>query len=71
MQTGAFSKFGNALRMRDRVNDLGPTQITRLKVAGTELYRVRIGPLLTVAVADATLRRLTSAGVPGARLIVE
>ena len=71
VQTGAFSKFENALRMRDRVNDLGPTRISRFKVAGTELYRVRIGPLLTVAMADTTLSRVTSAGVQDARLIVE
>jgi len=71
VQTGAFSKFENALRMRDRVDDLGSTQISRFKVAGTELYRVRIGPLQNVAVADATLIRVTSAGVRDARLIVE
>ena len=71
VQTGAFSKFENALRMRDRVNDLGPTRISRFKVAGTELYRVRIGPLLKVAMADTTLSRVTSAGVQDARLIVE
>ena len=71
VQTGAFSKLENALRMRDRVYDMGPTQISRFKVAGTEVYRVRIGPLQTVAVADTTLNQLTEAGVPDARLIVE
>jgi rare lipoprotein A len=71
VQTGAFSKFENALRMRDRVYALGPTQISRFRVAGAELYRVRIGPLESVAVADATLSRLTGAGVEDARLVVE
>ncbi len=71
VQTGAFSKLENALRMRDRVFTLGPTQISRFLVAGTEVYRVRIGPLQTVAAADATLSQLTGAGVQDARLIVE
>jgi rare lipoprotein A len=71
VQTGAFSKFENALRMRDRMFALGPTQISRFRVAGAELYRVRIGPLESVAAADATLRRASSAGVEDARLIVE
>ncbi len=71
VQTGAFSKFENALRMRDRVYGIGPTQISRFRVAGAELYRVRIGPLASVAMADATLRRVSSAGVEDARLIVE
>ncbi len=71
VQTGAFSKFENALRMRDRVYALGPTQISRFRVAGAELYRVRIGPLESVAVADATLSRLSGAGVEDARLVVE
>ena len=71
VQTGAFSNFENALRMRDRVYSLGPTRISRFHVAGAELYRVRIGPLESVAVADATLGRLTGAGVEDARLVVE
>ena len=71
VQTGAFSKLENALRMRDRVFSMGPTQVSRFQVAGAELYRVRIGPLQSVAVADATLSQLAGAGVQDARLIVE
>lgn len=71
VQTGAFSELGNALRMRDRVFALGPTQISRFQVAGTEVYRVRIGPLNSVAMADATLSRVSEAGVADARLVVE
>ena len=71
VQAGAFSRLENALRMRDRVFDMGPTQISRFAVSGTEVYRVRIGPLGTVDVADATLSQVLNAGVPEARLIVE
>jgi rare lipoprotein A len=71
VQAGAFSRLENALRMRDRVFDMGPTQISRFAVSGSEIYRVRIGPLGTVDVADATLSQVLNAGVPEARLIVE
>ena len=57
--------------MRDRVYAMGPTQISRFAVSGSEIYRVRIGPLGTVDVADTTLSQVLNAGVPEARLIVE
>jgi rare lipoprotein A len=71
IQAGAFSNLENALRMRDRLYEMGPTQISRFAVSGTEIYRVRIGPLDTVDVADATLVRVVDAGVSEARLVVE
>lgn len=71
VQAGAFSRLENALRMRDRVYNMGPTQISRFAVSGTEIYRVRIGPLDTVDVADVTLSQVMNAGVSEARLIVE
>jgi rare lipoprotein A len=71
IQTGAFSKLENALRMRDRIYSLGPAQISRFFAGGVDLYRVRIGPLQSVALADTTLQRVTGAGVEDARLIVE
>lgn len=71
IQTGAFSSLENALRMRDRIYSLGPAQISRFFSGGVELYRVRIGPLQSVALADTTLMRVTGSGVKDARLIVE
>ncbi len=71
IQTGAFSKLENALRMRDRIYSLGAAQISRFFAGGVQLYRVRIGPLQSVAMADATLIRVTGAGVEDAQLIVE
>lgn len=71
VQAGAFSRLENALKMRDRLYDMGPTQISRFPVSGTEIYRVRIGPLATVDVADATLTRVVNSGVSEAQLIVE
>ena len=71
VQAGAFSRLENALRMRDQLFEMGPTQISRFAVSGTEVYRVRIGPLANVEVADATLARVVNSGVNEAQLIVE
>lgn len=71
VQAGAFGNLQNALRLRDRLWSVGQTQISRYPVAGTEVYRVRIGPLESVEAADATLGKVIGAGVPEARLIVE
>ncbi|MBT5570502.1 MAG: septal ring lytic transglycosylase RlpA family protein [Alphaproteobacteria bacterium] len=71
VQAGAFSRLENALRMRDQIYSMGPTQISRFAVSGTEIYRVRIGPLDTVEMADATLTQVLGAGVSEAQLIVE
>lgn len=71
VQTGAFTKLENAFRMRDRIYSLGPTLISRFFAGGVDLYRVRIGPLQSVAMADTVLRQVTDAGVEDARLIVE
>ncbi len=71
VQAGAFSRLENALRMRDQLFEMGPTQISRFAASGSEVYRVRIGPLKNVEVADATLARVVDAGVSQAQLIVE
>lgn len=71
VQTGAFSRLENALRMRDQIYSMGPTQISRFSVSGKEIYRVRIGPLSSIDVADGTLTRVLGAGVSEAQLIVE
>lgn len=71
VQTGAFSRLENALRMRDLIYRMGPTQISRFAVSGSEIFRVRIGPLETVDIADETLTQVLNAGVSQAQLIVE
>lgn len=71
VQVGAFANFRNALRMRDRVWELGPAQISRHDVAGTSMYRVRLGPLENIAQADFVLNRVIASGVQGARLVFE
>jgi len=71
IQTGTYSKLVNALKMRDRVYQLGPTSISRYKILGRDVYRVRIGPLDNVSTADQTFINLNNIGIKDARIIVE
>ena len=71
VQTGTFSKLQYALRMRDKVYKIGPTQISRHTIGGNELFRVRIGPMDNIDAADKTLLQLAKSGVVDARLVVE
>ncbi len=71
VQAGAFSDFGNALRMRDRISAFGATAISRLRVSGAPIYRVRLGPVASVTAADGLLDRLVGAGVTDATLVIE
>jgi rare lipoprotein A len=70
IQAGAFSSQDNAAKLRDRLQMLG-TQILPANVNGKDLYRVRIGPLPDVASADAELAKVTQAGAPEAKIVVE
>lgn len=71
IQAGAFGDFGNALRMRDRVTSFGASNISRARVAGGPIYRVRVGPVATVRDADILIGRMIGAGVSDATLVVE
>ena len=70
IQAGAFASQDNANKLRDRLQILG-TQILPASVNGKDLYRVRIGPLPDVASADAQLAKVTQAGAPEAKIVVE
>jgi rare lipoprotein A len=71
VQAGAFGDLQNALRLRDRLYPLGNTQISRFPVGDSEVYRVRIGPLASVELADDTLNQVLGAGISEARLVVD
>ncbi len=71
VQVGAFGDFANALRLRDKLYHLGVTNISRIQAGGLDLYRVRLGPLRDVGVADTILAEVNSAGIPNAQLVVE
>jgi len=71
VQAGAFSYYDNARRLGGKLSGMGPTVISTTTVGGTRFYRVRIGPLDTLDVADNTLERVIQSGYPGARIVVD
>ena len=72
VQTGAFSERGNATRQKTALNELyNNTRVMQTTVNGTEFYRVRIGPLDTVDIADQVLARLIHAGYKEAIIVID
>jgi rare lipoprotein A len=69
VQLGAFSKLDNAKALLNKVG--GDIRISTLQRAGQTLYRVRSGPLPSVADADAALARITGAGANDAHIVVD
>jgi len=64
-QVGAFGVEANAQTLRERLDNigLGPVLVRADAVGGRTLYRVRLGPIESVAAYDALVERLHAAGV--------
>ncbi len=71
IQAGAFSVRDNAQRVQSHIAGLGNVQVTAASVNGTEIYRVRLGPLMNVEEADRLLARLAGSGYPEARIVAD
>jgi rare lipoprotein A len=72
LQVGAFADPANAQRVAARLQQaqLGPVQVTAVDVGGRAVHRVRLGPLLDVAQADAISARVVTLGLPRPRVAV-
>lgn len=71
IQAGAFSDRNNATRLSGALRRIAPSQISETRVDGQTFYRVRLGPVTTVADADALLEQVIGSGYPGARVVVD
>lgn len=71
VQAGAFSEFNNANRVRSTLSGLGPTNISQANTGQQMVFRVRLGPIKTVAEADKLLAQVAASGYPDARMIVD
>jgi rare lipoprotein A len=70
VQTGAFADPSNAERELVRLHAAGlASAFVMPPPEGSQLYRVRIGPVGSVAEYDALAARLTALGIPDARLV--
>jgi rare lipoprotein A len=71
IQAGAFAEFDRADRVRIRLQNFGPTKVTQVNLSDRPLFRVRIGPIQNLDDADKILDRVSKAGYPEARIIVD
>ena len=70
-QAGAFSVAGNAQRLRERLAAAGIGNVQLQTDPGRDppWYRVRIGPIESVAAFDALMARLKALGIANAKLV--
>jgi rare lipoprotein A len=73
VQAGAFASESNAVHLQSQLQALGsPVNVTAgMTGSGTSIYRVRVGPVVSVGAADALVSRIVSSGVAGARIVVD
>jgi rare lipoprotein A len=71
IQAGAFTVYNNALGLKNRLIAYGSTSIQPTNINGTKFYRVRLGPLKSVEMADALLDRVIRGGNDNAIIVVE
>ena len=71
IQAGAFTQYENALKLQARLNGVGATEISSVRVEGREFFRVRIGPLRSVEIADQTLDGMIDSGYKLARIVID
>jgi rare lipoprotein A len=72
VQAGAFAVAANATGLQQRLQQAGLTSaVVLLPQPGHHLYRVRVGPVSSVADFDALAAKLATLGVPDARLALD
>ena len=72
IQAGAFQSAENARSLTGRLGAaFSGAHVQQAEVEGRTFYRVRIGPIDSVAAADRLLDRVIVAGYPGSRIVVD
>ena len=69
VQAGAFGVRGNAEALQKKLSAIAPAHIEPAAVGGRTLYRVKLGPMASVAAADKALEKVLRAGGDGARVV--
>lgn len=69
VQAGSFGVEANAQTLARRLSSMGRVSIEPANVGGKKVFRVKVGPLASVAQADAVLAKIVAAGQSGARVV--
>jgi peptidoglycan lytic transglycosylase len=71
IQAGAFLRQANANQLGGQLKKYGAVRVAPVTVEQQRYYRVRIGPIASVAEADKTLKRMIADGHPESRIVVD
>lgn len=71
IQAGAFSDPDNASRLSAQLLPFGNAKTTMVTIDGSEIFRVRLGPLATTEHAAALLDKVIGAGHANAHLVID
>lgn len=73
IQAGSFGNRDNAIALRDQLKsaNIRPVNIATAMVNRDRFFRVRVGPLANMGIANSLSQRLRNLGIQGARIIVE
>lgn len=69
VQAGSFAVYDNAERLTKKLVSIAPTIIDPVTVNGRKMYRVKLGPIASVADADDILEKVIRAGQDTARVV--
>lgn len=69
VQAGSFAVYENAERLSVNLGNIAQTSIEPVTVKGRQLYRVKLGPIASVAEADNVLDQVIRAGNETAKVI--
>ena len=71
VQAGSFTNPANAEKLRKQLSAFGNAFVAAARVGTQDFYRVRVGPLNTVAQADGMLNRMLAAGYSESHIVVD
>ncbi len=71
VQAGAFTEYHNANQVKARLYGFKNVKITSARIGGREYFRVRAGPVKSVAEADRILDYVLKVGYSNARIVVD
>lgn len=71
VQAGAFTVLENASHLKQSLEKFGSVSISNIAINGKMYYRVRVGPIASIDMADKTLLGIRKAGYPEARTTVD
>ena len=71
VRIGAFGSEKRANDVFSKVGSVGSGRVSMVNRLGKRLYRVRLGPVGEVAMADSMLQKVFNIGFSGARIVVD